>query len=158
MKNYKLIPKITLWTLLALGIVVIGFFFLGGSSGTLEVAGDFLNVPKFTDLFLSWIYILLGLVILITLCVLVVKLAGDFKYNPKRAIRSLAIVVGAIVLCVICWLMGSPEELHIIGYEGTDNVGFWAQLADAVMFLVYILFAATIAAVIAGACISGSRK
>lgn len=158
MKNYKLIPKITLWTLLALGIAVIAAFFLGGNSGTLEVAGDFLNIPKFSDLFIGWIYVLLGLAILITLCVLVVKLASDFKYNPKRAIRSLCVVVGAILLCAICWFMGSDEELHIIGYEGTDNVGFWAQMADAVMYLVYILFIATIGAVIAGALISGSRK
>ena len=158
MKNYKLIPKITLWTLLALGIAVIAFFFLGGSNGTLEVAGDFLDVPKFTDLFLSWIYILLGLVILVTLCVLLVKLGSDFKHNPKSAIRSICAIVGAVVLCIICWFMGSPEEIHIIGYEGTDNVGFWAQLADAVMFLVYILFTATILAVIAGAIIKGTRK
>ena len=64
----------------------------------------------------------------------------------------------ALVACIICWLMGSPEELHIIGYEGTDNVGFWAQLADAVMYLVYILFAATIIAVIAGWVITRTRK
>ena len=158
MKNYKMIPKITLWALLALGIVVIAMFFLGGSSGSLEVAGDFLNVPKYSDLFLSWIYILLGVAVLITLCVLVVKLASDFKYNPKKAIQSLCVVVGAVVLCMICWFMGSPEELHIIGYEGTDNVGFWAQMADAVMYLVYILFAATIITVIVGAAISRSRK
>ena len=158
MKNYKMIPKISLWALLALGIAVIAAFFLGGNSGTLEVAGDFLSIPKFSDLVLSWIYILLGLAVLITLCVLVLKLASDFKYNPKSAIRSLCVVVGAVVLCLICWLMGSPEELHIIGYEGTDNVGFWAQMADAVMYLVYILFAATIITVIVGACISRSRK
>ena len=158
MKNYKMIPKISLWVLLALGIAVIAAFFFGGSSGTLEVAGDFLNVPRFSDLFIGWIYILLGIAILITLCVMIVKLASDFRYNPKRAIRSLCVVVGAIVLCIICWLMGSPEELHIIGYEGTDNVGFWAQLADAVMYLVYILFAATIIAVIAGWVITRTRK
>lgn len=158
MKNYKMIPKITLWSLLALGIIVIAMFFLGGSSGSLEVAGDFLNVPKFSDLFLTWIYILLGIAVLITLCVMVTKLASDFKYNRKKAIQSLCVVGGAALLCIICWLMGSPEELHIIGYEGTDNVGFWAQMADAVMYLVYILFAATIITVIVGACISRSRK
>jgi hypothetical protein len=158
MKNYKMIPKITLWTLLALGIAVIAAFFLGGNSGAMEVAGDFLDIPKFSDLFLTWIYILLGIAVLITLCVLVVKLGSDFKYNPKRAIRSLCVVGGAVLLCIVCWLMGSPEELHIIGYEGTDNVGFWAQMADAVMYLVYILFAATIITVIVGACISRSRK
>ena len=158
MKNYKMIPKITLWSLLALGIIVIAMFFLGGSSGSLEVAGDFLNVPKFSDLFLTWIYILLGIAVLITLCVMVTKLASDFKYNRKKAIQSLCVVGGAVLLCIICWLMGSPEELHIIGYEGTDNVGFWAQMADAVMYLVYILFAATIITVIVGAAISRSRK
>lgn len=158
MKNYKLIPKITLWTLLALGIAVIAAFFLGGSQGTLEVAGDFLNIPKFTDLFLTWIYILLGLAVLITLCVMVVKLGSDFKYNPKRAIRSLCVVAGAVVLCVVCWMLGSPEEIKIIGYEGTDNVGFWAQMADAVMYLCYILFAATIITMIWGAIVTRTRK
>ena len=151
MKNYKLIPKITLWTLLALGIVVIAMFFLGGSQGSLEV-------PKYTDLFLTWIYILVGLAVLITLCVLVVKLGSDFKYNPKRAIRSLCVVVGAVVLCVVCWMLGSPEEIKIIGYEGTDNVGFWAQMADAVMYLCYILFAATIITMIWGAIFTKTRK
>jgi hypothetical protein len=58
MKNYKLIPKITLWSLLALGIVFIALFFLGGSNGSLEVAGDFLDIPRFSDAFLIWNYIL----------------------------------------------------------------------------------------------------
>ena len=158
MKNYKLIPKITLWTLLALGIAVIAAFFLGGSQGTLEVAGDFLNIPKFTDLFLTWIYILFGLAVLITLCVMVVKLGSDFKYNPRRAIRSLCVVAGAVVLCIVCWMLGSPEEIKIIGYEGTDNVGFWAQMADAVMYLCYSLFAATIITMIWDAIVTRTRK
>ena len=158
MKNYKLIPKITLWTLLALGIAVIAAFFLGGSQGTLEVAGDFLNIPKFTDLFLTWIYILFGLAVLITLCVMVVKLGSDFKYNPKRAIRSLCVVAGAVVLCIVCWMLGSPEEIKIIGYERTANEGFWAQMADAVMYLCYILFAATIITMIWGAIVTRTRK
>ena len=57
MKNYKLIPKIALWSLLALGIVVIAMFFAGGSDGSLEVAGDFLDIPRYSDLFLVWNYI-----------------------------------------------------------------------------------------------------
>ena len=43
-----MIPKITLWSLLGLGIVFIALFFLGGSNGSLEVAGDFLDIPRFT--------------------------------------------------------------------------------------------------------------
>ena len=65
MKNYKLLPKITLWVLMLLGIVATIMFFAGGSNGSLEVAGDFLDIPRFTDLFLIWSYILLGIVILV---------------------------------------------------------------------------------------------
>ena len=53
-----MIPKVTLWSLLALGIVFIALFFLGGSNGSLEVAGDFLDIPRFTNAFLIWVYIL----------------------------------------------------------------------------------------------------
>ena len=75
MKNYKMIPKITLWTLLGLGIAFIALFFLGGSNGSLEVAGDFLDIPRFTDAFLIWNYILFGIVVLITLAVVCVEFA-----------------------------------------------------------------------------------
>lgn len=158
MKDYKLFPKITLWSLIAIGIVVIAAFFFGGSQGTLEVAGDFLDIPAFTNLFLIWNYILVGLVVAVTLCVLVIKLLNDFKYDPKRAIRVLAVIGGAILLCVICWFAGSPEEVKIIGYEGTENVGFWAQLSDAVMYLVYILVIATIVVMAWGAVFTRLRK
>ena len=55
MKNYKLIPKVTLLVLMLVGILAAVMFFVGGSEGSLEVAGDFLNIPKFTDTLLYWI-------------------------------------------------------------------------------------------------------
>ena len=58
--------KICLWVLLAVGIVVSVLFYVGGSQGSLEVAGDFLSIPKFTDLMLYWNYTLVGLVCLAT--------------------------------------------------------------------------------------------
>lgn len=158
MKNYKLVSRITLWILFALGIVVALMFFLGGSNGSLEVAGDFLDVPKYSDLFLIWCYILFGIALCVTLAVVIAGLVNDFKYNPKKAVRSLCVVACAIILCVVCWFMGSPEELKIVGYEGTDNVGFWAQMADAVMYMVYILFAATIGTLIWGVIFTRTRK
>ena len=150
MKNYKLIPKISLWTLLALGIVVIAMFFLGGSDGTLEVAGDFLDIPRFTDLFLVWNYILFGLVVLITLGVVVVEFCKNWKTDRRKAITTLGVVIGFVALACVCWFLGSPEKIDIIGYEGTDNEGFWAQLSDAVIFGCYTLVCATICAMIWG--------
>jgi hypothetical protein len=150
MKNYKMIPKITLWTLLALGIVFVAMFFLGGSNGSLEVAGDFLDIPRFTDAFLIWNYILLAIALLVTLCVVVVKFIKSWKTDRIKGIKMLSILCGFILIAVICWFLGSPEKIDIIGYEGTDNQGFWAQLSDAVIYACYLLVAGTLITMIWG--------
>ncbi len=145
-----MLPKITLWSLLALGIVFTALFFLGGSNGSLEVAGDFLDIPRFTDAFLIWVYILLALVVLITLAVVCVEFAKNWKTNRRKAYAMLGVVCGFIVLALVCWFLGSPEKINIIGYEGTDNEGAWAQLADAVIYACYFLITATICTMIWG--------
>lgn len=146
MKNYKLIPKITLWVLLAVSVVFTVMFFAGGSNGSLEVAGDFLDIPRFTELLLDWTYVLVGIVCLVTIGVVIWEFIKNCKYNKPKAIRSLVTVVGFILLAVICWFLGSPEKMEIIGYEGTENVGAMAQMTDALLYLTYILIAATICA------------
>ena len=148
--KYKIIPKVTLWTLLALGIVFILMFFFGGSNGSLEVAGDFLDIPRFSDAFLFWNYILFGLVVLITLAVVVVEFCKNLKTNRRKAFMTLGVVCGFIVLACVCWFLGSPDKIDIIGYEGSDNQGFWAQLSDAVIYGCYFLFAATVCAMVWG--------
>lgn len=150
MKNYKLLPKVTLWVLMLLGIVATIMFFAGGSNGSLEVAGDFLDIPRFTDLFLIWSYILLGIVILVTLGVVITEFVKNCKYDKRKAIRTSVVVLGFIALVLVCWFLGSPEKVNIIGYEGTDNVGAMAQMSDAIIYLCYILFAATICTLIWG--------
>ena len=150
MKNYKLLPKITLWVLMLLGIVATIMFFAGGSNGSLEVAGDFLDIPRFTDLFLIWSYILLGIVILVTLGVVITEFVKNCKYDKRKAIRTSVVVLVFIALVLVCWFLGSPEKVNIIGYEGTDNVGAMAQMSDAIIYLCYILFAATICTLIWG--------
>ena len=147
MKNYKLIPKVTVLVLMLVGILAAVMFFAGGSEGSLEVAGDFLNIPKFTDLLLYWIYVLVGLVILVTFGFVLAKLVETFKVDPKAGIRSVLVVLAAVGLVALCWFLGSPEKVEILGYEGTDNVGTMARLSDAIMYLVYILTASTVAAV-----------
>ncbi len=150
MKNYKLLPKITLWVLMLLGIVATIMFFAGGSDGSLEVAGDFLDIPRFTDLFLVWSYILLGIVILVTLGVVITEFVKNCKYDKRKAVRTSIVVVGFVALVLICWFLGSPEKINIIGYEGTDNVGAMAQMSYAIIYLCYILFTATIITMIWG--------
>jgi len=158
MKNYKLFPKVTLWVLMVVGIIATAMFFLGGSEGSLEVAGDFLDIPKFSDVFLYWIYALVVLVILTTFGFVLAKLVETFKVDPKAGVRSILVVLAAVGLCALCWFLGSPEKMEILGYEGTDNVGNMARLSDAMMYLVYILTASTIAALVWGVIYTKVKK
>ena len=158
MKNYKLFPKVTLWVLMLVGIVATAMFFLGGSEGSLEVAGDFLDIPKFSDVFLYWIYALVALVILVTFGFVLAKLVETFKVDPKAGVRSILVVLAAVGLCALCWFLGSPEKVEIIGYEGTDNVGNMARLSDAMMYLVYILTASTVVALVWGVIYTKVKK
>ena len=145
MKDYKKISKLSLWVLLAIGIVASILFFAGGSNGSLEVAGDFLPIPKFTSMFLFWNYILVALVCLITLAVVVWEFVKTYKVDKIQALKKLAVVVGFVLLLVVCWFVGSPEKVDIIGYEGTDNEGAMARLSDACLYVTYVLVIATIA-------------
>ena len=158
MKNYKLFPKVTLWVLMVVGIIATALFFLGGSEGSLEVAGDFLNIPKFTDALLYWIYVLVALVILVTFGFVLAKLVETFKVDPKAGVRSILVVLAAVGLCALCWFLGSPEKVEILGYEGTDNVGNMARMSDAIMYLVYILTASTVAALVWGVIYTKVKK
>ena len=158
MKNYKLFPKVTLWVLMVVGIIATAMFFLGGSEGSLEVAGDFLDIPKFSDVFLYWIYALVVLVILATFGFVLAKLVETFKVDPKAGIRSVVVVLAAVALCALCWFLGSPEKVEILGYEGTDNVGNMARMSDAIMYLVYILTASTVAALVWGVIYTKVKK
>ena len=63
---------------------------------------------------------------------------------------TLGVVGGFVVLALVCWFLGSPEKIHIVGYEGTDNEGAWAQLADAVIYACYFLIVATLGTMIWG--------
>lgn len=144
MKYLDKLPRIIMLVLLALCVVVGALFYAGGSNGTLDVAGDLLDIPRYTDVFLYLNYALAGLVCLITIVVLVLKFAARFKYNPAAAVKSLIPIVLAVLVFVVSWCLGSPEKLDIIGYEGTDNVGFWAQCTDMIIYACYTFFTVTI--------------
>ena len=158
MKNYKLIPKVTVLVLMLVGILAAVMFFVGGSEGSLEVAGDFLNIPKYTDLLLYWNYVLVAVVILATFGFVIAKLVETFKVDPKRGLTSVLVVLAAVGLCALCWFLGSPEKVEILGYEGTDNVGTMARMSDAIMYLTYILTASTVAALVWGVIYTKVKK
>ena len=159
MKDYKKIPRITLWVLLALGIIASVLFYVGGNEAVgLEVAGDELAIPRFSNMFLIWNYILVFLVCAVTIAVVIWEFVKTAKVDMKRAINQLCVVLGFVALIVFCWLIGSPEKVHIIGYEGTDNVGGMARLSDACLYLTYILTCGTLVTLVWGVIYTKTKK
>ncbi len=144
MKLIETVSRIILLILLALCVIVGVMFYVGGSNGTLDVAGDLLSIPRYTDLFLYLNYALVILTCIITLGILLINFGYRLKYNPKGALKSLIPIVLFILVFVLSWNLGSPEKLEIIGYEGTENVGFWAQCTDMFLYVSYILLGVTI--------------
>ena len=152
MKNYKLIPKIALIVLAVLGVLFVLLFFLGGNSAEKphEVAGESMPYPRFDDPFLMWIYILVGVGLLVTFASALVSFIRNWKYNRRKAYMTIGVLCGLIAMFVLCWFLGSSAKIEITGYEGEDNVGFWAQASDMVIYMCYFLVAATFGAMIWG--------
>ena len=141
------LPNLSLWILFAISIVVSVLFWVGGSE-QVEINGNPWDQPFFTDALLDWTYILFGLTILITLAVTIKQFIDTFRVNAKKGWTSLAVIAAFLAVFVISWFLGSSETINIIGYEGTDNSGFWAQFTDMCVFSMYIMFAATVLTII----------
>ncbi len=144
----NLITKITLWALLAITIVVGGLFFFGGDGVPYEVGGDAMWNPLFTDTLIYWMYVLIALALCITIGLSLMQFVQSFIANPKKGAKSLSILIAFAAVFVISWFMGSADEIEIIGYEGTNNVGFWAQFTDMCIYSIYILAAGTVLALV----------
>ncbi len=156
----KLIEKISGITVLLLGIVsvvLVALIYVGGNAESLTIGEDVLTVPKFTEPLIFWCYILIGLTIGITLILTLIGFVKTFAESPIAGLKTLIPIAIFVVLFVVAWSLGSSDKVSIIGYEGTDNVGFWAQFTDMIIYAIYALFIAVIAT-IAGSAIYTKLK
>ena len=115
-----------------------------------EVAGKSLPIPTFTDAFLIWVYILFGIGLAVIIYSACVSFIFNWKYDRRKAYTLLGVLFGLVGLFVVCWFLGSGEKVEIAGYDGEDNVGFWPQLADMVIYACYFLVTATLCTVVWG--------
>ena len=140
-------PKILAYLLVILSGIFVAMIYVGGNAESLEVGGELLTVPKYTDTLLYWSYFLIGLIVVITLLLIVLGFVKSLVANPLSAIKSLIPLIIFVLIFVVAWSLGSAEKISIIGYEGTENEGFWAQFTDMVIYASYTLFAAVVLAI-----------
>lgn len=135
----KSIPKISLLVLAILSVLIGIIFYVGGTSGSLEAGTDSFDIPAYTDFLLIWSYVLVILSVVLALALVVLNFISKMKNKATSSMKPL-IAIGVLgIVLLITFLIGSKEAVQIIGYEGTDNVGFWAQFSDMCLYSIYTL-------------------
>jgi hypothetical protein len=137
------LPKILLWVLFAVSLVVAALFLAGGTTPVTYNNAAF-DEPKQTNILIVWAYILFAVALLSIIAVSLLKFVTTFISNPKKGLSTLLVIITFLAVFVISWLLSTGELLPITGYAGEDNVGNWARFAETCVIASYILAASTI--------------
>lgn len=146
----KKLPQISLIVFGLLSIIASVLFFAGLGKETFISPNTFeeMTDSSFSDLFLGWAYVLFAIAFCLVIIFSVIGFVKNFKDAPKKAVRTLVVLIVLVAVFVISWACGSADELKIVGYDGGQNVGFWAQFSDMIIFTAYTLVCATVVALI----------
>ena len=138
---FKTIKIIGLSLLLISFLMLIAFFAtMGQGSESVEsAAGEAIHVPLLTDTILYWSYILFGVAILVTVLMAIIQFVKSMRLNPGAALKSLIPIVFFAAIFIVSYFLGSGEKMNIIGYEGSQNEGMWAQITDMFLYTSYTL-------------------
>lgn len=130
-------------------LLLIAFFAtLGQGAESIEsAAGEAIHVPLLTDVILYWTYVLFIVAIVVTIGFAIFKFAKSVISNPVSALKSLIPIIGFAAIFVVSFMLGSGERMSIIGYEGTQNEGIWAQVTEMFLYTIYTLFVLLIVAI-----------
>lgn len=144
----KQIPSIVMYVLIALAIVVLGVCCFGSSESVTFDTGETFDDPHVSWL-LVFIYFELAIAAIVTTLSALKSFAVEFKNDPKSAMIGLGSIVAIIALMGITYAMGDGSKMNIIGYEGHDNEGTWAKMADMFLMTSYVLTFIAVLAIIA---------
>jgi phosphoglycerol transferase MdoB-like AlkP superfamily enzyme len=131
-------------------VLLIAFFAtMGQGSESIDsAAGEAIHVPLLTDTIIYWGYLLFGIAIVVTIAMALFQFIKSLASNPAAALKSLIPIILFAGIFVVSYFAGSSEKMSIIGYEGTQNAGVWAQVSDMFMYTIYTLFVLIIAAIL----------
>ena len=138
------ISSAILYVLMGLCVVVIAFFYAGGS---VDPAAD-MQEPVYTDLMLYCMYALLGLGIVVTLGFSLYSFCLKLKDSPKDAIKQIVVIIGIVAIFAAAWMLGDDTPLNLPGYDGNQNVTFWLKLTDMFYYVAYLLLGTAIVSIL----------
>lgn len=146
----KVIKSIGISLVVISFLLLIAFFAtMGLGTDTIDsAAGEAIQVPLLTDAIFLWTYILFATTIVVTIAAALFQFVKSSISNPKSALKSVLPILVFVGIFIVSFMMGSGEKMSIIGYEGTQNEGFWAQATDMFIYTAYTLLALVILSII----------
>ncbi|WP_297328060.1 hypothetical protein [uncultured Bacteroides sp.] len=148
--SYK-VSYYVLYVIFAVILAVLGLFYLGGNAqgdAVLMSVDSEMWQPAQTDALIYLMYALFVVAVIATVAAFLFQFGAALKDNPGGALKSLIGVIILAAVVVVAWMMGSDKPLDIPGYDGSDNVPFWLKITDMFLYSIYILFGATVLAII----------
>lgn len=133
-----------LYAVLVVTLVILGMFFMGGEDTNRIIADPEMSQPLYTDPLIYWMYVLLGITIIVTVLAAIFQFATSFMDSPKDAVKSLLGLIAIIAVLIVSWAMGSGESLVMPAYDGTENVPFWLKITDMFLYSFYFLMGVAI--------------
>lgn len=139
MLKFDKILKILTIAIFVVTLVLLGLLFFGG-----DVPNQLYKTPVYTGELLGWAYILFficaGLSLIFPLFNLVT--------NPQKAIKSIVGIVALVVIVLISYSLSDGTPLVMAGYDGSQNVPSMLKFSDTMIYMMYILGAGAILAII----------
>lgn len=133
------ILRIGLIVLFSVSALLTLLFYAGGE----EISGS--GVPKFTNLFIVWAYVLTGIAVGFAVIFPVIQMIT----NPKNAKKGLMGIVALAVIIVIAYALASSEILNINNAElAKYNVPSTLKYAGMMLYSVYVLAFVAIASML----------
>lgn len=136
MKIENKISRILEIALLSIVIVVTVMFFAGGK---MEGSKEYV----YTNLLLFSTYILVAVTLLVTFVLSLINFVKNVIHDPKSSVKSLAGILGIIVVVYISYLFADSTPLYLPGYDGNSNEGGWLIVSDMCLFTTYFMIAIT---------------
>ena len=100
---------------------------------------------------LIWTYLLFGVAAVAALILPMINIVG----KPKALKRLIITIVLVVAVCLVAYLLASPEPVKISGGEAT---AFESKMTDTILLITYFLAAVAAIAVVAGSIVTAIRK
>lgn len=131
--------------------ILLALLILGFAMGIWGYAAGFNDASVNTILRLSYVMVIAGIVLIVLLGLVL----GAIN-NPKSLVKSGLVVLGAAILVAIAFLTakGAPAQ----GFVGQQPEFTTLRNTDAILTITYIVFFASIAAIILGMIVNAIRS